>query len=384
MTTDSVLRSGSERGKRMFEMHQGRKAFEEEIIRKKEEGSPLPECFFLAEIENARTLRTELGLEEYDRMLNDFIDRISATMKDGSVATAYYDSLYLIGVPGINETEVAKEYGNQLVKELDYEFMSNGRRYDIRITVGAAFCTEEDPTGYKKGFDKSIKALENAWKRSVRFVLYDEERNNRRFNVMIVEDQELVRKYYEDTVNKSRHFNLAFSISNADLADIYCQKNKIDLIIMDVYTDYGANGLQAAARIKANHPEIKIIIVTSMPEFSYLEQARVAGVESFVYKELNYDSFLDIMERTMDGESIYPDETPEVQLGQASSRDFTYRELEILREITTGDTNEEIAERMFLSVSTVKTHIMNLMQKTGFKSRTELAIKARESGLVIK
>ncbi|MBO4636954.1 MAG: response regulator transcription factor [Clostridiales bacterium] len=201
---------------------------------------------------------------------------------------------------------------------------------------------------------------------------------------MIVEDQELVRKYFEDTVNKSRHFTLSFSISNADLADIYCQKNKIDLIIMDVYTDYGANGLQASARIKEKYPGIKIIIVTSMPEFSYLEQARKAGVESFVYKELNYDSFLDIMERTMDGESIYPDETPEVMLGQASSKDFTYRELEILREITSGDTNEEIAERMYLSVSTVKTHIMNLMQKTGFKSRTELAIKARESGLVIK
>ena len=56
----------------------------------------------------------------------------------------------------------------------------------------------------------------------------------------------------------------------------------------------------------------------------------------------------------------------------------------MLREITTGDSNEEIADRMHLSLSTVKTHITNLMQKTGFKSRTELAIKARESGLVIK
>ena len=54
-----------------------------------------------------------------------------------------------------------------------------------------------------------------------------------------------------------------------------------------------------------------------------------------------------------------------------------------LREMTGGDTNQEIAERLHMSVATVKTHILNMLEKTGFKNRTELAVRARESGLVI-
>ena len=72
---------------------------------------------------------------------------------------------------------------------------------------------------------------------------------------------------------------------------------------------------------------------------------------------------LDVMERTMAGESVYPDATPELQLGLASSYKFTDRELEVLREMTGGDTNQEIAERLHMSVATVKTHILNMLEK---------------------
>ena len=117
---------------------------------------------------------------------------------------------------------------------------------------------------------------------------------------------------------------------------------------MDVVTRNGENGLDAAAKIKRAFPKIKIIIVTSMPEYSYLSRARGIGVESFWYKEEQRESLLDVMERTMAGESVYPDATPELQLGLASSYEFTQRELEVLREMTGGDTNQEIAERTAL------------------------------------
>ncbi len=100
---------------------------------------------------------------------------------------------------------------------------------------------------------------------------------------------------------------------------------------MDVVTRNGESGLDAAARIKRAFPQIKIIIVTSMPECSYLSRAREIGVESFWYKEEQRESLLDVMERTMAGESVYPDATPELQLGLASSYEFTDRELEVLR-----------------------------------------------------
>ncbi|MBQ4270410.1 MAG: response regulator transcription factor [Clostridiales bacterium] len=201
--------------------------------------------------------------------------------------------------------------------------------------------------------------------------------------VLIVEDQVLVRKFIENALKDSDKYEASFSIKNADLADVYCQKNKIDLILMDVYTDLGASGLEAAARIKKQYPEIKIIVITSLPEFSFIKRAREIGVESFMYKEDEANSLISIMDRTMAGESVYPDKTPEVKIGLASSYDFSERELEVLRELTSGNTNEEIAAKLCISTATVKTHIANLMDKTGFKSRTELAIKARELGLVI-
>ena len=197
-----------------------------------------------------------------------------------------------------------------------------------------------------------------------------------KYKVMIVEDQTMPRELFELRIQASEHFETALSIDNAALADVYCLRLPVDLILMDVITRGGESGLDAAARIK-------IIIVTSMPECSYLRRAREIGVESFWYKEEQRESLLDVMERTMAGESVYPDATPELQLGLASSYKFTDRELDVLREMTSGDTNQEIAERLHMSVATVKSHILNMLEKTGFKNRTELAVRARESGLVI-
>ena len=191
------------------------------------------------------------------------------------------------------------------------------------------------------------------------------------------------RELFELRIQASERFEVALSIDNAALADVYCLRFPVDLILMDVLTRGGESGLDAAERIKRTFPQMKIIIVTSMPECSYLSRAREIGVESFWYKEEQRESLLDVMTRTMAGESVYPDATPELQLGLASSYKFTSRELEVLREMTGGDTNQEIAERLHMSVATVKTHILNMLEKTGFRNRTELAVRAREIGLVI-
>ena len=205
-----------------------------------------------------------------------------------------------------------------------------------------------------------------------------------KYKVMIVEDQTIPRQLFELRVQSSERFELAISIDNAAMADIYCLKYPVDLILMDVVTRDGESGLNAAARIKRAFPKIKIVIVTSMPECSYLNRARAMGVESFWYKEEQRMGLMEVLERTMNGESVYPDAAPELRLGLASSYDFTVRELEVLREITGGDTNQEIAEHLHLSVATVKTHILSMLGKTGFRNRTELAVRARESGLVIQ
>ena len=204
-----------------------------------------------------------------------------------------------------------------------------------------------------------------------------------RHRVLVVEDQAMPRQLFRMMIEASEDFTLVASIDSAELADIYCLRHGVELVLMDVVTRGGVNGVEAAARIKRQNPGVKLIVVTSMPECSYIDRARRIGVESFWYKEATDESILSIMRRTMAGESVYPDAPPDVRLGEASSRDFTPRELEVLREVTGGYTNTEIGERLHMSVSSVKTHILNMLNKTGFRNRTELAVRARESGLVI-
>ena len=204
------------------------------------------------------------------------------------------------------------------------------------------------------------------------------------YKVLIVEDQDIPRELFEIYIKANDNFEHLLSISNASAALSVCRNNKVDLILMDVMTELDHSGLDAAEKIKKQFPEVKIIVVTSMPEYSWLERARKIGVDSFWYKDGKKDSLLDVMERTMAGENIYPDETPLIRIGYTTNHDFTERELDILKELTTGDTNAEIAERLFISVATVKSHIQHLMEKTGFKTRTELVSEARGLGIVIK
>ena len=203
------------------------------------------------------------------------------------------------------------------------------------------------------------------------------------YNVLIVEDDAITRQLLEMFINNSDKYNLVAYIDDADLAPLYCSKGDIDLALMDIRTAMRANGLDAAEKIKKKYPKVKIIICTSMPEYSYLQRARDIGVDSFWYKEVVGEAFFNLIDRTMDGEKIFPDTTPELRLGHAISTDFTSKELEVLKELMSGDSNQEIADRLCISVSTLKTHIQHLQDKTGFRNRTELAVRAREIGLVI-
>ena len=203
------------------------------------------------------------------------------------------------------------------------------------------------------------------------------------YNVLIVEDDPMARKLLEIFVSTSENYHLVPSLDSAAMAELYCMTNHVDLVLMDVCTSMDANGIEAAVKLKKNYPQIKIIIMTSQPEYSYIDQARKIGVESFWYKEPTAEALLKMMDRTMAGESIYPDSAPVIRLGAALSEDFTERELEVLRELVSGKTDAAIAESLCLSVTRVKQHIQHIREKTQFANRTELAVRARESGLVI-
>lgn len=200
--------------------------------------------------------------------------------------------------------------------------------------------------------------------------------------VMIVENDPLAMQLFTMFVENSGRYKLVHTLDSASHAESYCAANPVDLILMDICTDLKASGLEVSAKIKKAMPHIKIIIVTSQPECDYINRARAGGVDSFWYKTIKELELLEVMDRTMEGESLYPDITPELNIGYALSCEFTPRELEVLRQLTGGYTDKEIAKHLHISVWTVRKYISNMLDKTGFESRTRLAVEAGKSGLV--
>ena len=195
-----------------------------------------------------------------------------------------------------------------------------------------------------------------------------------KYKVMLVEDDPLARQLIEMFIEKSENYALETAIESASMAEVYLFKNKCDLILMDVCTAMNSNGLDSAKKIKKNYPSVKIIIITSQPEYSYLSRAKEIGVDSFWYKTLITEEFISLLDKTMEGQNIYPDNTPTLAVGNALSVDFTDRELEVLRLILAGERDADIAKQLCITLRTVKAHVQNMKEKTGARNRTELAV----------
>lgn len=200
--------------------------------------------------------------------------------------------------------------------------------------------------------------------------------------VLICDDQYLPRQLFSMIVNGSDRYQVVGELNTAYSAAEYCANNPVDMVVMDIVFLDGSNGLDAAQAIKEEHPDIKVLIVTSMPESKYLERARKIGVDSFWYKEVEDEQLISVIDRTMEGENVFPDQAPSVTIGGATSNDFTSRELDVLRLMTKGLIDAEIAEELGISYETVRTHVKKMTAKTGL-SRVRLAIEARVNGIAI-
>ena len=202
--------------------------------------------------------------------------------------------------------------------------------------------------------------------------------------VLMVEDDPMTKTLFAMYLKNSGRYELLATLESASLAELYCLRHPVELVLMDVCTALHASGLEVAAKLRQQMPERKIVIATSQPECGFIDRAKAAGIDSFWYKEPSEEGLLQVLDRTMAGESVYPQESPLLRVGEAFSTDFTEGELRVLRELTTGDTDEEIANTLHFSIWTVRKYVKIMLEKTGFKSRTQLAVAARESGLVIK
>ena len=190
--------------------------------------------------------------------------------------------------------------------------------------------------------------------------------------VLLVEDRKMSRDSMIGYMKGSDRYELAAQTPSAGMAEMLCMQNHIDLILMDVCTENNEDGIEATAAIKRHFPHIKVIIVTGMTTIDLIERARKAKADSFWYKEIEGDELLDVMDRTMNGEHIYPDRTPLVQIGNMSSAEISDRELVVLRLIEEGSTDGAIAKRLCVSVAAVRYHVTQLLQKTGYENRVKL------------
>jgi DNA-binding NarL/FixJ family response regulator len=124
------------------------------------------------------------------------------------------------------------------------------------------------------------------------------------------------------------------------------------------------------------------VVVSDSADPSFLERAEESGADSFWYAA-DRQSLLSVLDRTMEGKSVFPAHAPVVKIGQAESSSLSEKEIQILREVVKGDSNKEIAETLQMSYYTVRDYVKGLLEKTNLQSRTELAVKAVSSGLII-
>lgn len=151
---------------------------------------------------------------------------------------------------------------------------------------------------------------------------------------------------------------------------------------MDVQTEHRENGLDAVKVIKQKHPNIKIIVITSLVDVDVLKKARQNGADSLWYKDVDNDSLSDIIKRTMNGEHIFPDAPPTVEIGTAKSTEFTKTELIVLRYLVKGLSYAKIAKEMGVEVTTVKYHVTNMLNKTNFENKLQLALAVSNEKMI--
>lgn len=202
-------------------------------------------------------------------------------------------------------------------------------------------------------------------------------------NVMIVEDQKMIRSILEGYIDKTADFLLAASLEGADRAFEICEAKKIHLILMDVQTAHRENGLVAVKKIKERYPDIKIVVVTSLVDAGILEQAKNSGADSLWYKDTDEAILMQVISRTMAGEHVFPDAPPVVKIGTAKSTEFTKSEMRVLRCLVKGMTYPQIAEKLNMEVVTVKYHVKNMLEKTNLKNKLQLAVAVSDAKFVV-
>lgn len=211
-------------------------------------------------------------------------------------------------------------------------------------------------------------------------------------NLLIVEDHELTRFGLKTTFEGIDFVNKVFEAENADVAIQTLSSSKIDLIIMDLGLP-NVNGIEATKKIKLKNKDIKVIILTSHNDEREVLDSLKAGANAYCSKEINPTRLVEVVSSVLDGASWFDPSIAHVVLKAANNADvsddstkedynLTSREAQILKLITEGYSNSEIAKELIVSINTTKAHVASILQKLEVDDRLQAALKALKNKIV--
>ena len=201
------------------------------------------------------------------------------------------------------------------------------------------------------------------------------------YKVLIVDDHESMCDSLTHALEKAGDFAVIGKLPSAAHAELFCEKTKPDLILMDVCTEGNASGLDATKTLCEKYPEIKVIVMSGFDEITYAPRAKENGAHAFVYKSKSLSFFIEIARKVMWGETFFPEAATTIPI-PAGETPLTDREMEVLRLMCRHLTRKEIADELFISENTVKTHTANMLAKTGFAKAADLAFYMISNGWI--
>jgi NarL family two-component system response regulator LiaR len=210
--------------------------------------------------------------------------------------------------------------------------------------------------------------------------------NSQTIQVMLVDDHNVVRSGLATFLRAYEDLELLAEAKNGLEALNLCNQKQPDVILMDLMMPE-MDGIAATRAILADYPDVKIIAMTSFDEEALVHGVLAAGAIGYLLKNITADELAKAIRDAVSGKSTLSPEATRV-LVQATRPmkqpvfDLTEREREVLNLVVQGNSNQQIAEALVISLATVKAHISNILSKLQVSSRAEAIAYAIKNKIV--
>lgn len=212
-------------------------------------------------------------------------------------------------------------------------------------------------------------------------------------NLLIVEDHELTRFGLRTTFEDVDYVGTIYEASSAEDGLEILKNNKIELVIMDLGLP-NMNGIEATQAIREINKDVKIIILTSHNDEKEVLNSLKAGANAYCSKEINLQRLVQVVQSVSEGAAWFDPSiahivlqattNTKIETNDTTYKDFelTAREAQILKLMTEGYSNMEIAKHLVISVNTTKAHVASILQKLEVDDRLQAALKALKYQIV--